>query len=132
VPPRGDDPPGPPRSVPPRGDDIPGPARSVPPRGDDPLGPPRSVPASADQAPPRPSVRLTENGLPQRVRQASLAPQLRGATRTRPPASPAASPRSPETARSVMAAYWQGWQRGLSDDDVVPGGRRAPQERESR
>jgi Nitrate and nitrite sensing/Histidine kinase-, DNA gyrase B-, and HSP90-like ATPase len=92
---------------------------------------PRRVLARADQ-PPEPA-RLTENGLPQRVRQASLAPQLREATRTRSPADATASSRSPESARSVLAAYWQGWQRGLSDDDMAPRDRAgAPQHRESR
>jgi len=92
---------------------------------------PGPVLARTDQPPE--SVSFTENGLPQRVRQASLAPQLREATRTRPPASPTAGPRSPDSARSVMSAYWQGWQRGLSDDDAAPRDRTGlPQDRESR
>jgi signal transduction histidine kinase len=113
----------------------------------------------------------TENGLPRRVRQASLAPQLREPAAPPspspvpppspvpspspvPPPSPASSPspvpppspassfssssssageaagsRSPETAGSVMSAFRQGWQRGLSDADLeqdrgtdLPGG----------
>ena len=90
----------------------------------------------------------TENGLPRRVRQASLAPQLRepaappSPSPVPPPSPPpvpspapssageAAGSRSPETARSVMSAFRQGWQRGLSDagleqdrgTDLPPGG----------
>ncbi len=82
---------------------------------------PGRVLAPADQPPE--SASFTENGLPQRVRQASLAPQLREVTRTRSPAGAAASSRSPESARTVVAAYWQGWQRGLSGDDAAPRGR---------
>lgn len=74
-----------------------------------------------------------ENGLPQRVRQASLAPQLRGGIASPSPAGEAASSRSPETARSVMSAFRHGWQRGLSDADVEQDhGANLPQDGESR
>src|SRR5258708_11220819 len=60
-------------------------------------------------------------GLPVRVRQANLAPQLR--TPTQPAGEPAAGP-SPEAARNTMAALQLGWQRGRSmtepADDEVP------------
>ncbi len=64
-------------------------------------------------------------GLPVRVRQANLAPQLR--TPTQPAAAaaeePAAGP-SPEAARNTMAALQLGWQRGRSmtepADDEFP------------
>jgi hypothetical protein len=64
-------------------------------------------------------------GLPVRVRQANLAPQLR--TPTQPAAAaaeePAAGP-SPEAARNTMAALQLGWQRGRSmtepTDDEFP------------
>ena len=59
---------------------------------------------------------LTENGLPQRVRQMSLAPQLRNSAAAQPLAAPVASPRSPEKARSVMSAFRQGWRLGLSEN----------------
>lgn len=59
---------------------------------------------------------LTENGLPQRVRQMSLAPQLRNSAASQPLAAPVASPRSPEKARSVMSAFRQGWRLGLSEN----------------
>jgi signal transduction histidine kinase len=60
---------------------------------------------------------LTENGLPQRIRQMSLAPQLRKPTASPSLADPVASSRSPETARSVMSAFQRGWRRGLSETD---------------
>jgi hypothetical protein len=59
---------------------------------------------------------LTEHGLPQRVRQMSLAPQLRDSAAAQPLAAPVASPRSPEKARSVMSAFRQGWRLGLSEN----------------
>ena len=62
----------------------------------------------------------TYRGLPRRVRQASLAPQLRGQARTQPPAgrpAPADPPdRSPEENRDLMSSLQQGWQRGRVDD----------------
>jgi hypothetical protein len=76
---------------------------------------------SAATAPdtPRPegaAAGLTENGLPQRIRQMSLAPQLRNSAAPPPPAAAAASSRSPEKARSVMSAFRQGWRLGLSEN----------------
>ncbi|MFJ9627162.1 nitrate- and nitrite sensing domain-containing protein [Streptomyces sp. NPDC101175] len=53
--------------------------------------------------------------LPRRVRQASLAPQLReqpAADRERTPAAPRDEHRSPEVVRDRMAAYREGWTRG--------------------
>jgi Nitrate and nitrite sensing len=78
-----------------------------------------SPPAATAPDEPQPvgaRAELTQNGLPQRIRQMSLAPQLRDS-----PASPrlpaaAASPRSPEKARSVMSAFRQGWRLGLSEN----------------
>jgi hypothetical protein len=63
---------------------------------------------------------LTENGLPQRIRQMSLAPQLRKPTASPSLADPEASSRSPETARSVMSAFQRGWRRGLSEAEAEP------------
>jgi signal transduction histidine kinase len=57
---------------------------------------------------------LTKMGLPVRVRQASLAPQLRDAGRfasSDPADEPAGAP-SPEAARSTMTALQRGWERG--------------------
>ncbi|MFC7845415.1 nitrate- and nitrite sensing domain-containing protein [Streptomyces sp. NPDC057382] len=52
--------------------------------------------------------------LPRRVRQASLAPQLREARPEEPPAAPAPrdDTRTPELVRDRMAAYRDGWARG--------------------
>ncbi len=90
--------------------------------GQDSVGPnPRSQP-----------IGRTENKLPQRVRQANLAPQLRDKPTPALPTSGTVS-RSPEAAGSAMSAFLGGWQRGLSD----AGTRQAPeteasQDRESR
>jgi signal transduction histidine kinase len=61
----------------------------------------------------------TYAGLPRRVRQKNLAPQLR----KRPPSPPGAGgvttgavARSPEEARSLMASIQQGWRRGRASD----------------
>jgi len=62
---------------------------------------------SADQADPA--------DLPVRVRQASLAPQLRGQSpAARSEREDSAAGPSPEAARSTMAALQQGWERGRS------------------
>jgi signal transduction histidine kinase len=67
-------------------------------------------------------------GLPRRVRQASLAPQLRDAA-----ADAATAPagedfwgRSPEETRSTMTAIQQGWERGRSVFDPLAPGPVAP------
>jgi signal transduction histidine kinase len=64
---------------------------------------------------------LGELGLPVRVRQASLAPQLRD---SRPPedSPPAREPRqaSPEAARNTMAALQRGWALGRSGAGDAP------------
>jgi signal transduction histidine kinase len=70
--------------------------------------PVRSAPASTDDT--------GEPGLPQRIRQASLAPQLRdssGGIDTGQDADPA-DPRSPEETRATVSAIQQGSQRGRS------------------
>jgi signal transduction histidine kinase len=74
--------------------------------------------APADPDPVSSPPGQTENGLPQRVRQTSLAPQLRGTTASSSPAGEAAGSRSPEMARSFMSAFLRGWQHGLSDADA--------------
>ncbi|MFD5766149.1 nitrate- and nitrite sensing domain-containing protein [Streptomyces sp. NPDC127049] len=63
-------------------------------------------------------------GLPRRIRQASLVPQLREVPAPVPapaPASPGAPERTPEEVRDRMAAYRDGWQRG---GGPAPGTRR--------
>jgi len=64
------------------------------------------------------SEELAELGLPVRVRQASLAPQLRdgGSAPVPPPASDdAPGTGSPEAARSTMSALQRGWQLGRAE-----------------
>jgi signal transduction histidine kinase len=56
-------------------------------------------------------------GLPTRVRQASIAPQLRESTRPDVPASRGSGLPSPEAARNTMAALQRGWQLGRSAAD---------------
>jgi signal transduction histidine kinase len=65
----------------------------------------------------------TYRGLPRRVRQASLAPELRKHARTQPPAdraAPADLLRSPEANRDLMSSLQQGWLRGRVDDLDAP------------
>ncbi|MFD0682979.1 sensor histidine kinase [Actinomadura fibrosa] len=61
----------------------------------------------------------TYAGLPRRVRQENLAPQLRKASAPPPAAGGGTSSgvaRSPEEARSLIASIQQGWRRGLASD----------------
>ncbi|WP_254898387.1 nitrate- and nitrite sensing domain-containing protein [Kitasatospora sp. NA04385] len=77
------------------------------------LRPPvRTLPPHPAPDPAVPAV--PEDELPRRVRQASLAPQLREAPEPPRPGRRPAEPadRDPEQARSAMAAFQQGWQRG--------------------
>jgi hypothetical protein len=71
-------------------------------------------------------------GMPIRVPQTSLAPQLRVRHDTGPQAAepdiPAISGRSPEVTRTVMNLMQQGWQHGRVDDLDDPAG--APTERD--
>ena len=68
--------------------------------------------------PPR---ELTENGLPLRIRQASLAPQLQRRTSATSPGGDAAGSRLPEAASSTMSAFRRGWQRGFSEGGTDAG-----------
>jgi signal transduction histidine kinase len=82
-----------------------------------PHGPGRSGPASSG----------SYLGMPIRVPQASLAPQLqqrRGADPQMPaePGESGVDPRSPEATRSMLASMQQGWQRGRVDDLDRPEG----------
>ncbi|WP_258943384.1 sensor histidine kinase [Actinomadura luteofluorescens] len=61
----------------------------------------------------------THAGLPRRVRQRNLAPQLRKNPPSPPPPGGTANgavARSPEEARSLMASIQQGWRRGRASD----------------
>jgi hypothetical protein len=80
---------------------------------------------------------LDESGLPRRVRQASLAPQLRESPARPgpsadlgilpeqqsdyPPPEPSASERTPEETRATMSAIQRGWERGRSVFDPAEG-----------
>ena len=83
--------------------------------------PPPLPPSASLGSAPRSSAPLSPNGLPRRVRQASLAAQLR--TPSPAPQAPdftadATAPRrSPETVRATMAALQQGWTRGRDEPD---------------
>ncbi len=65
-------------------------------------------------------------GMPIRVPQASLAPQLRGSRgggqRTTGTAAPDIDERSPEATRNMMILMQQGWERGRADDLDDPAG----------
>jgi anti-sigma regulatory factor (Ser/Thr protein kinase) len=65
---------------------------------------------------------LAELGLPTRVRQANLAPQLRNSTpaRTVVPQPAADTSSSPEEARSTMSALQRGWQLGRAEAGAHP------------
>lgn len=62
------------------------------------------------------------DGLPRRVRQASLAPQLREAPTEEPPADEVADTRTPEQVRERMTAYMGGWARGDASYGGAPTG----------
>jgi signal transduction histidine kinase len=73
--------------------------------------PPSARPVPSAQPPP-----LSEDGLPRRIRQASLAPQLRERSTPPPDASPASSlDRSPDDIRAMMSALQSGTRRGRMD-----------------
>jgi signal transduction histidine kinase len=79
-------------------------------------GPTASLPRRRAAVPGRPdSVPLTDThqGLPRRVRQASLSPHLRNGTSS-DDAGPRPQPeaRSPEQARDLLASMQRGWERG--------------------
>jgi hypothetical protein len=74
---------------------------------------PQGYPPDPDAADPRvTTTELTKMGLPVRVRQASLAPQLREGGRPAADQAEKADAPSPEAARSTMTALQRGWERG--------------------
>ncbi|MFE1176505.1 nitrate- and nitrite sensing domain-containing protein [Streptomyces sp. NPDC058773] len=100
---------------------------------------PSSSDAPQDRAPdaPQPAgttdppAATTATGLPRRVRQASLAPQLRPdpaepAEARRTPSAPAADDRDAEAVRARMASLQRGWQRGRRDNGEDPRENGAP------
>jgi signal transduction histidine kinase len=105
---------------------------SEPPAAEITAAPPLAAPppAAPPQAPPAASpgtstgAERTHLGLPVRVRQNSLAPQLRSEAPEPAgpgPARPGLEFRSPEHARSLMAAMQEGWQHGRTDQLEEPG-----------
>jgi signal transduction histidine kinase len=78
------------------------------------------APAAVPQPPAEPDDDATYLGLPRRVRQASLAPQLKsgsaGEADTGAIPAVAPGPRSPEQTRSLMTALQEGWRHGRIDD----------------
>jgi hypothetical protein len=104
--------------------------RAVPLGSAEPLGsavPPEPGPSlggTAFAAGPLDASDFGEAGLPRRVRQASLAPQLRDTAAEQAPAQAADDfwTRSPEETRSTVMAIQQGWERGRSVFDMPPTG----------
>ncbi|MGI5527032.1 nitrate- and nitrite sensing domain-containing protein [Streptomyces syringium] len=74
--------------------------------------------------------RTPTGGLPRRVRQASLAPQLKDGPPDRPGAQPAPADPGPvrdaDEVRARMAALQRGWQRGREENETDPPGTAAP------
>jgi hypothetical protein len=106
-------PPANPPAAPPATPTTPGPA-ATPPR-------PKIVPEIIiPNAPATPAARpaqppLSEDGLPRRIRQASLAPQLREPSAPPPESSAAVLDRSPDEIRARMRALQSGTRRGRVD-----------------
>jgi signal transduction histidine kinase len=106
---------------PPAGPTRPEPARARPPWETPPSSPPdreTAPPGSLGQS-PRLVPGGTHRGLPRRLRQTSLAPQLRGQPSAASPAPPPAE-RSPEDMRSLLSALQDGWQRGRAGEGGSP------------
>jgi signal transduction histidine kinase len=79
-----------------------------------------SHPGDSDTIDPRVTTELTAMGLPVRVRQASLAPQLRdGGVRPGDAADNGPGAPSPEAVRSTMTALQRGWERGRNISGAV-------------
>ena len=86
-------------------------------------GPPWELPGQAGPQPPAAGADDEANGLPRRVKQASLAPQLRdnppGRTSAGGDGLEASGP-TPEELRKTMAALQRGWQEGRSQPMSTP------------
>ncbi len=103
-------------------------ATSTAPTGDAPARPGEREWATASAAPPDPDgplggPDLTKSGLPRRVRQTSLAPELRTSTQHAVAPEPdAAGYRSPEQTRTLMTSLQRGWEQGRSARPPADGG----------
>jgi signal transduction histidine kinase len=93
-----------------------------------PLGEPLADPGERSRGPDRPEEQtdaristgeVNDLGLPTRVRQASLAPQLRDSRPTMTPAPTASddTTSSPESVRNTMSALQRGWRLGRAEAD---------------
>ncbi|WP_187366174.1 sensor histidine kinase [Trebonia kvetii] len=117
--------PAPPWEVSAQAQEVARPAESRPPWETGPAAtPPEPAPGPAKQPAPGTATPGSHLGMPVRVPQASLAPQLKnrrgGAQPVSPP--PPVGERSPETTRNMMFMMQQGWERGRVDDiDDPPG-----------
>ncbi|MEU8683528.1 nitrate- and nitrite sensing domain-containing protein [Streptomyces sp. NPDC048611] len=92
---------------------------------DTPAERPAAAAAPADAAQPSVAAAESDTVLPRRVRQASLAPELRDSPEQRPEWVPRtegtpAPRRSPEQARATMASLRAGWARGRGDTPPPP------------
>ncbi|MEV4345761.1 nitrate- and nitrite sensing domain-containing protein [Actinoplanes sp. NPDC049596] len=86
------------------------------PTGASPVAPTSAAPMFMAPTSPAAPPAETEDGLPKRVRQASIAPQLRRRAGAAPvEEEPAATLRSPEQVRSIMSALQSGTTRGRID-----------------
>jgi signal transduction histidine kinase len=84
---------------------------------------PRTLPSAV--MPPGPASSGIHLGMPIRVPQASMAPQLRGRQAARGAEAReehGADDRAPESVRDMMTTMQQGWQRGRADDVDGPAG----------
>jgi signal transduction histidine kinase len=90
-----------------------------------PAAPPLAAPPPATPPPATPPLAappLAGPGLPRRVRQASLAPQLKNGTGpTGGEAQPAITRRTPAETRSFIEALQHGWMRARSETDPLDG-----------
>ncbi|GIF18942.1 signal transduction histidine kinase [Actinoplanes tereljensis] len=87
------------------------PVTSAPPAQRRPAEAPPAQRRPAEAPPAQPKAEATEDGLPKRVRQANLAPQLRHPVEVEPD-EPTVPLRSPEQIRSIMSALQLGTTRG--------------------
>ncbi|HEY4463332.1 MAG TPA: nitrate- and nitrite sensing domain-containing protein [Streptosporangiaceae bacterium] len=119
-----------PSAQPAAGSPYPEPEPPAPPAHAGPAPAAAAEPSPASQAEnPYPAADESYKGLPRRVRQASLAPQLRDKTASRPAAAASGDSgpeRSPEQIRSALSAIQRGWQEGRESGDETPAGETGP------
>jgi hypothetical protein len=89
-------------------------AWSPPARGFDPPGTAQAPPAAPPQPPAGAEAPVTHAGLPRRVRQENLAPQLRG-ERAAQQVADGEEARSPEQAGALIASMQAGWRRARAE-----------------